>query len=131
MEEKLTANKELFEIQEVVFHYGSGNANPMNNVKLHRNIKEASGKENEPAHYNGDKGEKSTTYTRVPAVMTDDEISDMLPTKFEQIYMRLIWKSDTSPESFRNIRIEFSEIKEYDKVDFIDTMQVGNDERCE
>lgn len=33
--------------QEVVFHYGSGNANPMNNVKLHRNIKEASGKENE------------------------------------------------------------------------------------
>lgn len=33
--------------QKVVFHYGSGNANPMNNVKLHRNIKEASGKENE------------------------------------------------------------------------------------
>lgn len=32
--------------QEVVFHYGSGKTNPMNDVKLHRNIKEASWKEN-------------------------------------------------------------------------------------
>lgn len=30
-----------------MFHYGSGKTNPMNNVKLHRNIKEVSEKEKE------------------------------------------------------------------------------------
>lgn len=137
MEEKLTTDKELFEIQEVVFHYGSGKTNPMNDVKLHRNIKEASWKENGTEHCNEDKGNKSTISKRIlPAVMTNDEISDMLPTKFQQSYLRLIWKGDTSAESYRNILMEFSEIKEYEigkdiKVDFIDTMPVGDDKRCE
>lgn len=30
-----------------MFHYGSGKTNPMNNVKLHRNIKEVPEKEKE------------------------------------------------------------------------------------
>lgn len=134
MEEKLTTEKDLFEIQEVVFHYGSGKTNPMNNVKLHRNIKEVPEKEKETEPCNGDKGKKSKTCKRVQrAVMTNDEISDMLPAKFEQIYLRLVWKGDTSPQSYQEILMEFSKFKGYDdeniKVDFIDTMQVGDSEK--
>lgn len=134
MEEKLTTDKDLFEIQEVVFHYGSGKTNPMNNVKLHENNKEESEKEKETEPCNGDKGKKSKTCKRVQcAVMTNDEISDMMPVKFEQIYLRLVWKGDTSPQSYEEILIEFSEIKEHDdpnvKIDFIDTMKVGDSEK--
>lgn len=35
----------------------------------------------------------------------------MLPTKFEQIYLRLIWKGDTSAEVYREMLMEFSKIK--------------------
>lgn len=35
----------------------------------------------------------------------------MLPTKFEQIYLRLIWKVDTSAEVYREMLMEFSKIK--------------------
>lgn len=59
----------------------------------------------------------------------------MLPAKFEQIYLRLVWKGDTSPQSYQEILMEFSKLKGYDdediKVDFIDTMQVGDSERSD
>lgn len=35
----------------------------------------------------------------------------MLPAKFEQIYLRLVWKGDTSPQSYQEILIEFSKLK--------------------
>lgn len=35
----------------------------------------------------------------------------MLPAKFEQIYLRLVWKSDTSPQSYQEILMEFSKLK--------------------
>lgn len=35
----------------------------------------------------------------------------MLPAKFEQIYLRLIWKGDTSSRSYQDILMEFSKLK--------------------
>lgn len=35
----------------------------------------------------------------------------MLPAKFEQIYLRLVWKGDTSPQSYQEILMEFSKLK--------------------
>lgn len=35
----------------------------------------------------------------------------MLPAKFQQIYFRLVWKGDTSPQSYQKILLEFSKLK--------------------
>lgn len=35
----------------------------------------------------------------------------MLPAKFEQIYLRFVWKGDTSPQSYQEILMEFSKLK--------------------
>lgn len=87
--------EDLFEIQPVEFNYGNKDKNPMNNVKLYQKVKRKKMKVEK-------------------AVMTQKEISDMLPNKFEQMYIRLYWKGGANrrDESKRKKLIHvFSRIK--------------------
>lgn len=67
--------RKQFEIEEVVFNYGAGRANPMEKVKFHsKKFDETSGR------------------IQYMSIDMKDKKSDMMPTTFEQIYLRLYWK---------------------------------------
>lgn len=68
-------DRKQFEIEVVEFHYGAGRTNPMEKVKFHS--KEF------------DETSKRTQYRSIDM---KDKKSDMMPTTFEQIYLRLYWK---------------------------------------
>ncbi|XP_065927398.1 uncharacterized protein [Magallana gigas] len=95
----------LYEIEVVEFSYGSGRDNPMEKVKFHK--KKAS-----------QQNTSTDQYESVSSKDMDEKKSDMFPTTFEQIYVRLYWKGDCEntkqhPERKKKLRDAFLAIKEY------------------
>lgn len=74
----------LYEIEVVEFSYGSGRDNPMEKVKFHK----------KKASQQNTSTDQSTQYESVSSKDMDEKKSDMFPTTFEQIYVRLYWKDD-------------------------------------
>lgn len=97
----------LYEIDVLEFSYGSGRDNPMEKVKFHKK--------------NPDTSQQNTStdqYESVSSKDMDEKKSDMFPTTFEQIYVRLYWKGDCEntkqhPERKKKLRDAFLAIKEY------------------
>lgn len=90
-------NEDLFDIEPVEFNYGNKDKNPMTNVKLYQKVKR-----------------KNMKVKYINAVMTQEETSDMLPSKFKQLYIRLYWKGkDIKADESKRERLikEFSRIK--------------------
>lgn len=98
----------LYEIEVVEFSYGSGRDNPMEKVKFHK----------KKASQQNTSTDQSTQYESVSSKDMDEKKSDMFPTTFEQIYVRLYWKGDCEntkqhPERKKKLRDAFLAIKEY------------------
>lgn len=90
-------SEDLFDLEPVEFSYGNKDKNPMTNVKLYRKLER-----------------KNMKVEYIKAVMTPEETSDMLPSKFNQMYIRLYWKGKDikADESKRNkLKNVFSKIK--------------------
>uniref|UniRef100_A0A8W8JJJ2 Uncharacterized protein n=1 Tax=Magallana gigas TaxID=29159 RepID=A0A8W8JJJ2_MAGGI len=102
---KLKTSKEDFEIEVVEFTYGSGRKNPMEKVKFHKKKSQQN-----TSHGSTDQ------YESVDSKDMDEKKSDMMPTIFEQIYVRLYWKGqEKAPEelenTFLNIKVMMIENK--------------------
>lgn len=100
----------LYEIDVVEFSYGSGRDNPMEKVKFHKKKPDTSQQNTST--------DQSTQYESVSSKDMDEKKSDMFPTTFEQIYVRLYWKGDCEntkqhPERKKKLRDAFLAIKEY------------------
>lgn len=92
---------ENFEIEVVEFTYGSGRKNPMEKVKFHK-------KNVQPDTSHG----STDQYESVDSKDMDEKKSDMMPTIFEQIYVRLYWKGqEKAPTELENT---FLNIKEFE-----------------
>ncbi|XP_078310156.1 deoxynucleoside triphosphate triphosphohydrolase SAMHD1-like isoform X1 [Crassostrea virginica] len=89
----------LYHTEYVEFNYGNKDRSPLENVKFYRNDKSAK--------------------------LTDDEISAMLPTKFEQIYIRLYWKGEKNEDPNKTILKKFHEMEE-DWAVFVPTKRTDN-----
>lgn len=93
--------REQFEIEEVVFNYGASRANPMEKVKFYlKKVNETSGR------------------TQYKSTDMKNKKSDMMPTAFEQIYLRLYWKgckeNKTDDASKKKLKEIFSAIDCFD-----------------
>lgn len=90
-----------FEIEEAVFHYGNKNEDPMSDVNFYHKKKDEKDMN------------RSKLYELVKGnvMKKDPEISDMLPEKFQQIYIRLYWKGSKSDDiKKQEIKDAFSRI---------------------
>lgn len=99
----------LYEIEVVEFSYGSGRDNPMEKVKFHK----------KKASQQNTSTDQSTEYESVSSKNMDEKKSDMFPTTFEQIYVRLYWKGDCDRDTEqlqewkKTLEKAFLDIKEY------------------
>lgn len=98
----------LYEIDVVEFSYGSGRDNPMKKVKFHKKIAGIPQQNTSTYHYES-----------VSSEDMDEKKSDMFPTTFEQIYVRLYWKGDCDRDTEqlqewkKTLEKAFLAIKEY------------------
>ncbi|XP_078312818.1 deoxynucleoside triphosphate triphosphohydrolase SAMHD1-like [Crassostrea virginica] len=90
---------ELYHTEIVTFNYGNKDRSPLDKVKF----------------YEKDKSAK----------LKKDEISAMLPTKFEQIYIRLYWKGEKNKKPNKTILKKFHEMEEEWAV-FVPTKRTDN-----
>lgn len=98
---KLKTSKEDFEIEVVEFTYGSGRKNPMEKVKFHKKKSQQN-----TSHGSTDQ------YESVDSKDMDEKKSDMMPTIFEQIYVRLYWKGqEKAPEELENTFLNIKDFK--------------------
>ncbi|XP_078310866.1 deoxynucleoside triphosphate triphosphohydrolase SAMHD1-like isoform X1 [Crassostrea virginica] len=77
----------LFETRILKFHYGNGDKNPLDTVKF----------------YEKDQG----------VDFTQEECSNMFPSKFEQIYIQLFWKGTKLEEPDKRIIKSFEEMERH------------------
>lgn len=100
---------ENFEIEVVEFTYGSGRKNPMEKVKFHK-------KNVQPDHSQQNTSHGSTDqYESVDSKDMDEKKSDMIPTIFEQIYVRLYWKGQEKESKLKEeLEKTFIDIKEFE-----------------
>ncbi|XP_056004548.1 deoxynucleoside triphosphate triphosphohydrolase SAMHD1-like isoform X2 [Ostrea edulis] len=114
MEERLRRDlnqdeRDMFEIQKLVLNYGDKDRNPMDAVKFYGRNKE-------------------------PYIYKKEEMSLMMPSTFQQIYVQLFWKGsrDENTELKKRIRSTFWEIQKYPEegevvAEFVNTIEACKD----
>ncbi|XP_078310155.1 uncharacterized protein LOC111136964 [Crassostrea virginica] len=85
MEKNKSAKNPGYQTEIVTFNYGNKDESPLDNVKF----------------YEKDKSAK----------LEENEISAMLPTKFEQVYIRLYWKGKKTEDPHKYVLEKFHEME--------------------
>ncbi|XP_061194228.1 deoxynucleoside triphosphate triphosphohydrolase SAMHD1-like [Saccostrea echinata] len=102
---------EMFEIQDLTFNYGNKDKNPMDKVYFFH-------------------------WTKGAVKVKENEVSLMMPSTFEQIYLQLLWKGsrDEHSELKEKILKTFEHLKEYSEdnaviIELIDTRKSGRHQK--